>query len=107
MEESPSVPREPLGGSPSLEGNSPDGQSEGSSWHSTQTRVSRESSHSGHTGRGFRVTVNLPTFKYEKAQDTVTYYSWHWDMSVFCHSSWDHHHLLPMTSGFCKDSWET
>ena len=48
--------------------------------------VSWESGQSGCTGRGFRVKVNLPTFKDEKAKDTVTYYSWHWDMSVFCHS---------------------
>ena len=37
----------------------------------------------------------LPTFKDEKAEDTVTYHSWQWDVSVFCHSSWDEHHLLP------------
>ena len=25
----------------------------------------------------------------------MTYHSWHWDMSVFCHSGWDDYHLLP------------
>ena len=30
----------------------------------------------GQTGRGFRVKVNLPTFKDEKAKDAVTYCSW-------------------------------
>ena len=39
--------------------------------------------------------VNLPTFKDKKANDPVTYCPWQWDMSVFCHNSWDDHHLLP------------
>ena len=73
----PQFPREPFGGSPSLEGNSLDGQSEWSSQHSNQTRVSQESSWSGWTGGGFRVKVNLPTFKDEKAKDAVTYHLWH------------------------------
>ena len=58
-------------------------------------RVSRESSHSGQTGRGFRVKVNLPTFKDEKAKDTVIYHSWQWELSMFPCFSWDDHHLLP------------
>ena len=58
-------------------------------------RVSQESGQSGQTGRGFRVKVNLPTSKDEKAKDVVTYHSWHWDMSVFHHSGWDDWHLLP------------
>ena len=58
-------------------------------------RVSRESGHSGQTRRGFRVKVNLPTFKDKKARDTVTYHSWHSDMSEFHCSSWDDCHLLP------------
>ena len=39
-------------------------------------RVSRGSGQLGQTGRGFRVKVNLPTFKDEKAKDAVTYCSW-------------------------------
>ena len=58
-------------------------------------RVSRESGHLGWTGRGFRVKVNLSTFKDEKAKDAVTYHSWHWDVLYFCHCSWDDCHLLP------------
>ena len=57
-------------------------------------RVSRESSQLGLTGRGFRMKVNLLTFKDKKAKDTVTYCSCQWDMSVFCHSGWDDCHLL-------------
>ena len=84
-----------MGGSPSSGVNSSDGQSECSSWHSNQMRVSRESGQLGWTRRTFRVKVNLPTFKDEKAKDAVTYHSWHWNMSVFCHSGWDNCHLLP------------
>ena len=58
-------------------------------------RVSQKSSQPGWIGRGFRVKVNLPTFKDEKAKDVMTYHSWHWDVSVFCHSGWDDQHLLP------------
>ena len=25
----------------------------------------------------------------------MTYHSWHWDVSIFCCSGWDDHHLLP------------
>ena len=57
--------------------------------------VSQESGQSGWTGRGFRVKVNLPTFKDEKAKDAVTYCSWDWDVSVFHHSGWDDQHFLP------------
>ena len=58
-------------------------------------RVSRESGQLGWTRRGFRVKVNLPTFKDKKAKDAVTYHPWQWDMSVFGCSSWDDCHLLP------------
>ena len=51
----PQLPSELSGGSPSSGGNSLDGQSECSSWHSNQTRVSRERSQLGKTRRGFRV----------------------------------------------------
>ena len=71
-----SFPREPSGGSTSSGGNSLDGQSECSSWHSNQMSVSREHGHLGQTGRGFRVKVNLPTFKDKKAKDAMTYCSW-------------------------------
>ena len=91
----PWLPRKPSKGSPSLGGNSFDGQSEWSSRHSNQTRVSQQSIQSGWTGRGFRVKVSLPTFKDEKAKDTVTYCSWWWDMSMFCCSGLDNCHLLP------------
>ena len=76
-------------------GDSSDGQSERNSWHSNQTRVSQESDQSGQTGGGFRVKVNFPTFKDKKAKDTVTYCSWHRDVSVFCHCGLDDKHLLP------------
>ena len=58
-------------------------------------RVSIESIQLGQTRTCFGVKVNLPTFKDEKAKDAVTYHSWQWDMSLFCHSCWDDHHLLP------------
>ena len=51
----PWLPREPSGGSLSSGGNSLDGQSEHSSWHSNQMRISRESSQLKQTGRGFRI----------------------------------------------------
>ena len=58
-------------------------------------KVSRESGQSGQTRRGFRVKVNLPTFKDEKAKDAVTYCLWWWDVSMFHHSGWDDCNLLP------------
>ena len=69
-------------------------------------KVSQESSWSGQTGRDFRVWVNLPTFKDEKAKDTVTYQLWCWDVSVFCWSGWDNHNFWPMSrslQGFPRD----
>ena len=57
--------------------------------------VSRESGQSGQAWRGFKIKANLSTFKDEKAKDTVTYCSWHWDVFMFYHSSWDDYHLLP------------
>ena len=83
------------GGSPSLGGNISDRQSEQSSWHSNQMRVSQESGQSGKTRRGFWVKVNLPTFKDEKAKDSVTYHLWQWVLSMFCHSGLDDCHMLP------------
>ena len=62
-------------------------------------RVSQESGQSGWTGRGFRVKVNLSTFKDKMAKDTVTYHSWHWDVSVFCHSGWDDQHFFKCLQG--------
>ena len=38
-------------------------------------RVSRENEQLGRTRRGFKMKVNLHTFKDEKAKDAVTYYS--------------------------------
>ena len=38
--------------------------------------VSQESGQLSQTTRGFRVKVNLPTFKDENAKDVVTYHSW-------------------------------
>ena len=58
-------------------------------------RVSQESGQLGQSWRGFRVKVNLPTFKDEKAKNAVTSCSWHWDMSVLCCSGWDEQCLLP------------
>ena len=95
MAESQTVSQGTLVGSPSLGGNSSDGQSEQSSWHSNQMRVSWKEGQSGQTGRGFRVKFNLPTFKDEKAKDAVTYHSWQGDVSMFHWSGWDDHHLLP------------
>ena len=48
---------------------------------------------------------NLPTFKGEKVKDAVTYCPWHWDVSAFCHSGSDDHHLFPFRSlqGFLGD----
>ena len=66
-----------------------------SSLHSTQMRVSRESGQFGQIRRGFRVKVNLPTFKDKKAKDTVSYCWCNWCISVFHHSGWDDYHLLP------------
>ena len=90
----PWFPQEPLRGLPSLGENGSDGQSEWNPWHSNQTRVSQESGWSGWTKRGFRVKVNVPTFKNRKAKDAVTYYLW-WDVPVLCHYGWDDCYLLP------------
>ena len=69
------LPRGPLEGSPSSGGKSLDAQSEHSSRHSNQMRVSQESRQLGWTRRCFMVKVNLPTFKDEKAKDAVTCHS--------------------------------
>ena len=63
MAETPWLSREPSGGLPYLGGNSLDGQSEQSSWHSNQIWVSQESSQSGCTKSNFSIKVNVPTFK--------------------------------------------
>ena len=39
-------------------------------------RVSRESGQLGQTRRGFRVKVNLPMFKDQKAKGAVIYHLW-------------------------------
>ena len=57
-------------------------------------RGSRESNPAGRTGRGLRVKVNLPIFKDEKTQNTVTYHLWQWDVANFHHLVWDNHHML-------------
>ena len=54
--ESPIASDGTFGCSPSLGGNSLDGQGEGSSQQSTKMGISRESGQLGQTGRGFRVT---------------------------------------------------
>ena len=67
------LPREPSGGSPSLGGNSLDGQGNQSLQQSNQMRgFSGKHEQSGQAGRGFRVKVYLPTFKDEKAKDAMT-----------------------------------
>ena len=39
--------------------------------------------------------INLPIFKDEDAKDAVTYQSWRWDLTVYCHvGCWDHTLLL-------------
>ena len=91
----PRLCREPLGGLPALGGDSLDRQSEQSLQHFNQMRDSQESGWSGQRERGFSIKVNLPTFKDEKAKDAVTYCSWCFDVSVFCHCGWDDWHLLP------------
>ena len=93
-QKAPRVPREPLGGSPFLGGDSSDRQ-----W----MKFAPFNPNKGFSGewpirvdrKGIRLKVNLPTFKDEKVKDTVTYCSWHWDVSVFCSSGWDDWHLLP------------
>ena len=41
--------------------------------------------------------INLPIFKDEDTKDAVTYQSWRWDLTVYCHvRCWDHT-LLPCT----------
>ena len=54
-----------------------------------------------------QVRVMLGDGEDKKAKDTVTYHSWQWDMSMFCHSGWDDHNMQPYASGLYKDSQET
>ena len=37
----------------------------------------------------------MPIFKDEKTKDAVTYCSYQWDVTIFCHLGWDNQHLLP------------
>ena len=68
---------------------------------------SRESNRPVWAGRGLKVKVNLPIFKEVKTKDTVTYYSWQWDVAIFYCSGWDDQHLLPyvlrLLQGFLGD----
>ena len=101
----PGVPREPSGGSPYLGGDSLDEQSEQSLQDSNKMRISQERGWSWWIRRGFRVKVNLPTFKDEEAKDVVAYHSWHWDMPVFCCSGLDDQHLLPYVFRSLQGFW--
>ena len=41
--------------------------------------------------------INLPIFKDKDTKDAITYQSWRWDLTVYCHAGcWDHT-LLPYT----------
>ena len=39
--------------------------------------------------------INLTIFKNEDAKDAVTYQSWSWDLTVYCHARCRDHTLLP------------
>ena len=102
----PQLPREPLGGWPSSGGNSLDGQSECSSWHWNQTRVSRESSQLEWTGRGlgWRLICPILKMKRPKTQWPTTHgngtclcFTTPFGMTIIC---------CPMSSDLCKDSRE-
>ena len=75
---------------------------------STSSMVSARSNTSGgsrclhcswqcHRESGDHMKINLPVFKDEDTKDAVTYQSWHWDLTVYCHAwCWDCT-LLPYT----------
>ena len=43
-----------------------------------------------HRETGGHMKINLPVFKDEDTKDAVTYQSWHWDLTVYCHvGCWD------------------
>ena len=48
---------------------------------------SRHSCHSWqpHQESGGHTKINLPVFKNKDTKDAVTYQSWHWDLTVYCH----------------------
>ena len=39
--------------------------------------------------------IKLPVFKDEDMKDTITYQSWHWDSTVYCHAGFQDCTLLP------------
>ena len=39
-----------------------------------------------HGEAGAHMKINLPIFKDEDAKDAVTYQSWRWDLTVYCHA---------------------
>ena len=41
--------------------------------------------------------LNLPIFKDEDAKDAITYQSWRWDLTVYCHAGCRNCTLLPYT----------
>ena len=75
---------------------------------STSSSVSSMSERSGglrhpHHGwqpcreQGGHMKINLPVFKDEDTEDTITYQSWHWDLTVCCHARCQDCTLLPYT----------
>ena len=52
--------------------------------------------------------INLPAFKDEDTKDAVTYQSWCWDLTVYCHTGCQDCTLLPMLFVLYKvtqESW--
>ena len=48
-----------------------------------------------HREPGGHMEINLPVFKDKDTKDAITYQSWCWDLTVYCHAEcWDHN-LLP------------
>ena len=43
---------------------------------------------------GTHMKINLPIFKDEDTKDTVTYQSWRWDLTVYCHAGCQDHTLI-------------
>ena len=44
--------------------------------------------------------INLPVFKDEDSKDAVTYQSWYWDLTAYCHAGCRDHTLL--THAICS-----